>query len=184
VEDDRDLLDRILDQGISTYGNGEPLAGLETRILARLESTKRQSPWTNVLQAIAITTSVASMILFLSVILFHRVQPSSTEVSPRHVSQRTPILLPQTNSTIREVSSLPAHPNVRLRRARASSPKRKSFPTPQPLTSGEHALLAFAADHPDETARALVGSREQLDQPLEIAPIVILPLATETEKEP
>ena len=47
MENNEDLLNEILDEGISSYANGEPLAGLESRILARVQSTKPLSRCTN-----------------------------------------------------------------------------------------------------------------------------------------
>ena len=58
----------------------------------------------------------------------------------------------------------------------APLPKLDVFPTPQPLTAEERALVAFAANAPKPELKAVVDAQPQADAPLSIAAIEIQPL--------
>jgi hypothetical protein len=55
-------------------------------------------------------------------------------------------------------------------------PKLNVFPTPQPLTPSEKALVTYIAHAPEAERNALVDAQKQMDAPLSIAAIDIQPL--------
>jgi hypothetical protein len=170
--DDKEL-EQILQGGIASYADGEPLAGLEDRILARagMANARRSMAgwWAVVALGVAALVGIA---LYLRVGL--------AESQPVRVA-----------SEIK--ASLPAKPplpdaTIRVLRRRAPShraaalPKLRVFPTPSPLTPEERLLLAMVKQDPEGTAEAFDSFRRRGSEPLEIAPLVIPPLETSGEK--
>jgi hypothetical protein len=58
------------------------------------------------------------------------------------------------------------------------APRRATFPAPAPLTDGERALLALFNQHPEVKIEAKTGNFG----PLEIEPLEIRPLRSETDQ--
>jgi hypothetical protein len=180
-----DELDRILDQALCEYQDAEPLAGMEDRILRRVagQPARKQSfRWAVALAAAGITV----VALWLGL----RTRPHQP-ITATNIPQATQQVSPKAAQV--EPSSQRDHPSGRqaeVGRARARQPLPKQnvqvaqslprkpaleqFPTPAPMTSEEHALLALARTHPD----ALLVRLDDADK-LSIAPIEIKPLASE-----
>jgi hypothetical protein len=72
-------------------------------------------------------------------------------------------------------SDLRLHATSLLREARPL-PKLDIFPTPQPLTPAERALIQFAERTPVAERKALIEAQQQPDRPLNIAAIRIQPI--------
>jgi len=164
-------LDRILQVGISSYPGGEPLAGLEERILARVritESSRRSiAGWWAIL-----TVGLAALVMSVSVYL----RTGHTESRPVRgpLETKTATL----DETPRRIEAISVSKRRGHSHREAALPKQPVFPTPSPLTPEERLLLAMLKRDPDGTAQVFDSLRKRGSEPLEIAPLVILPLET------
>ncbi len=185
---EQDNLDLLLDSALRTYGDPGADSGLSERILARVgasrEAASTASPrrrW--LLWAIAMPAAACVLLLVLS-------GPKKGGAPSGHAagtlrSQNAPVVaahdkqLPDarplhTQATARRVPRKPhlvqvaAHP--------APLPKLDVFPTPQPLTPEEQALVAFATQSPESERQALLEAQKKSNEPLRIAAIHISPL--------
>ena len=149
-------IDRVLDEALAGYSKAEPLAGLEQRVLQRVqaEGRRRGIAWWH--WATAATMAAAAVLVATPWV---RTAPETLQVAviPPH---------PPQIAAARVVAN-PAHGTA--------LPKRREFPTRAPLTPGERALLAFVANAPDE-ARYL---HSRLDEPIQVAELKIAPLQTD-----
>lgn len=166
--DDKEL-EQILRESIASYASGEPLAGLEDRILARVriaECPRRST--TRLWALLALGAAAVCIAVCLRV--------GRTESQPVRFASEVK-------------ASLSAKPPVRmaairvLRRSAPSHrvpalPKQAVFPTPAPLTTEERLLLVMVKQDPEGTAEAFSSLRTRASEPVEIAPLVIPPLET------
>ena len=152
--------DRELDQLLAEALQVEPPAGLEQRVLARLPSRQRAWWW------LAPAGLVAAG---LAVIAVHvDVQPEALlplKPPPPPLAVNLPRASPQRQPALRQ----------------AKLEKRSQFPTPQPLSAEERALLAFLRHDPNGAGEALRDMQIRLEAPIEIEPIHIPPLQSEGE---
>jgi hypothetical protein len=169
-------LDQLLDSALSTYA--EPRAGLEARVLAHLSTqpTRRHwLPW-----AIALPIAACLALLLAPYPRHDHTEPvhqaqhnSAPETQPtpqRSIAQAAPVPTRQPKPRI-----VAAHTTQHLASAQAP-PKLDLFPTPQPLSSEEQALLHFVAHTPASEIKSLQEAQQKQDEPLYIAEIVIQPI--------
>jgi hypothetical protein len=181
---DHDEMDRLLDSALSTYATPRP--GLEDRVLRSLASTRaidsarrpfrfprRWLPW-----AIAVPIAAAIALLFLLT--------RGTPAPPRNYAQSVPqfqrpaapLERPQSSSV--RAPSRAVHPVRRQAKAapeiaiRRDLPKQNIFPSPQPLSSDEQALVALA-QAPESVRQSLIEAQAP-DGPITISAIQIQPL--------
>jgi hypothetical protein len=164
----QDDLEQLLEQGIASYAEGEPLAGLDERIMARIRLTESPNRrLTGVWAALALLAfGVAGLLLRPTV--------------PRPAS-----ILAEAKPTA--VAAAPIQTErVRVAKAKRRGnrgtplplPKQEVFPSPSPLTREERGLLALVKQDPEGTAQAIASLRKQANEPLEIRPLAIAPLET------
>jgi len=182
---EHDEMDRLLDSALSTYATPRP--GLEDRVLRslavtrardsenrRFRSTRRLLPW-----AIAVPIAAAIALLFLLI--------RETPAPPRNYAQSvrqfqrpaTPLDQPQ-SSKVRAPSravhpvrrQATAAPEIAIRR---DLPKQNIFPSPQPLSSEEQALVALA-QAPEPVRQSLIEAQNKDEGPITISAIQIRPL--------
>lgn len=60
-------------------------------------------------------------------------------------------------------------------------PKQEVFPTPQPLSQEEQALVAFAVQAPPDVTRQVIEAQKHLGDPIQIAALTIRPLDEEEQ---
>lgn len=185
MHDDRGELDRLLDSALATYADPGPHSGLEQRILSRIStetaSSARRRRW--LAWAIALP---AAAILLLFILISHP-WSKDTPTMPRQANvshQPTPSI---------EAANRPSSQPAPIRRSQAPLrkehsrqlafaarsaplPKLDIFPTPQPLSPQEQALINFAAHATAPERDSLIASQEQPDAPLHISAIQIKPL--------
>lgn len=149
-----DELTQILDEGLRSYAEQVPLAGLEQRILNRVSVGNTPRPrWGYRL------CGVGSVLALYFLILNHPTQrvPQQYAAKPAVASA----LMAET------------HPQPRVRGRRRFGPRRPDqFPTPAPMTATEKALLAMAERRelpPPDTS-----------EPIAVTPIEIKPLEIES----
>jgi predicted outer membrane lipoprotein len=180
-----DNLDRILEEAMREYRDAEPLSGMEDRILRRIAASPQPSVrrWAWIL---AISAAAAVIVIAVWLGLSERRQQQ------RVAKQVTQPLNQAPTSTEGSIAPVP-HPSGReaevgwaeakrlsVKRSKQpgesvwTKPTRRQFPTPAPLTSEEHALLALARTYPN----ALLARPNDAGK-LSIAPIEIKPLAPE-----
>jgi hypothetical protein len=172
MEDNGKELERILEECISSYADGEPLAGLEERIMARVRMT--ESPRRGVAGLWAALAVGLALLVGASVSR----RMGSGDVRPVRVVAETKTATVEKTTTQSDVLkvAVPRHHGSRV----AGLPKRPVFPTPSPLTTEERRLLAMVRQDPDGTAQAFDSLRR--NEALEIAPLVIPPLETGGEQ--
>jgi hypothetical protein len=161
-------LDRILNDGLASYGNCEPLAGLEERILSRIRLAERPEPRASVSRWAALTTVSALAVVGLFVLR----TPNTKDVTrplPVVTDVPQPVLFVPTEAI--HMIAARKHPARPLR----SLPKLPVFPTPTPLIAEEHRLSALMERDPQGTAEAFESLKKQ-NEPIEIGELIIEPL--------
>lgn len=164
-------LDRILDEGLATYSTGEPLPGLEERVLSRVavaRAAKRRTMWRWALVALP---AAACLLLAVSVIWRRQeVQPvrranGHAQVQPDPVRPESPPAIPVERHAVRTKKM--ARPAV------AQIAKREQFPTPDPLSREERALVSLAMAAPAEPPVAFGEPAAIQVEPIQIEPLDI-----------
>ena len=191
-----DEVDNLLDDALAHYRDAEPLAGIEERVLRRLqlegEGQRRVSRW-------KLAAAAALALVMLALWLGFHGHSDSHNVAPTSAHQTTPGVVPQIpagKETVARGTMGHKPAGHRLRRNEppeaqtATNPPAtmpKHFPSPTPLTAEERALLALAQTDP-ETLRPLVdapteteagaAAPAQSNNNVDIPPITIQPLAS------
>jgi hypothetical protein len=194
---EKDEIDLQLDSALSTYADPGAHSGLEDRVVAALRAarTAENSPtprrWRWLPWAIAIPIAASLLLLWFST-LKARHLPASQEQQAR---ETRPATIPTRTSPSTAVRT---HASARVKRpmhrAQAPSavevsksiprPKLDVFPTPQPLTAEERALVLVVTETPLPAREALVEA-ERLDAvPVRIAEIQIPPLEPPAQGQP
>jgi hypothetical protein len=176
--------DLLLRSALATYAQPASDSDLVHGILVRVAAesapapARRWLPW-------AIALPVAAGLLALAFLFGSRqMHMPARDQNQAHVAQ--PALEPQVpthrSASLSSSESRRTKSQVgRLLPILASSkpapvPKLDVFPTPQPLTAAERALVAFAVRAPESERQSFVGTQEQLQQPVSISAIEIQPI--------
>ncbi len=195
-----DDLDKLLQEGLESYCDAEPLAGLEERVLRHVRDKRTVIRWTWFGWAAA--TACASLLLAVIFGNFGgwpldsrltkgvhsttadgplsselRVdRGSAAEKTAPHISNEVAANVPQRQA----VHAHGGRGLVSLKRKtrREELPKLEVFPTPHPLSPEERALVEFVNQHPTEAAQ-LVDAERRSSEPIQIAAIHIEPLNTD-----
>jgi hypothetical protein len=162
-------LDALLNAALNSYADAEPLNGLEERVLNRA-SRARPRMRLRYGSLVAIAASLGLSCFFA----YFTLQKTATE--PKRADVRVARVEPPTPARI--PLPPPRQERVRHRRSVQRLPKREMFPTPQPPSAEERALLRFVERDPKEAAEAFASLQRQMDAPLEIPPLEIKPLQT------
>ena len=189
-------LNRLLDEALHSYA-AEPDAHLENRILATVREEARQTTnngWARWLRwGLA---AVACAILIGVAVYFG--QPWRHPVKFAHVPQQTrPNSQPSDQAQTSDIASAtPARPYKRLlhqpprkeealTKAPAQPPKLDVFPTPDPPTAEERALVAYSQNPTgNQQQKPSVVHAEDLEvEPIRIAEIHVEPLPPVIEGE-
>ncbi|HEX5423947.1 MAG TPA: hypothetical protein VFW94_10385, partial [Candidatus Acidoferrales bacterium] len=191
------------DSALATYADPGPDSGadrgLEQRILTRI-AAERHGPTRRRWLAWAVGLPAAAiLLLFAGLSIARRTYAPSPASQQGHISsqhlprwnqqaaekrgndlyQGTTSVVPKKHSKEQRALASEAAPHSR-RAARAAQaerlPKLDVFPTPQPLSPEEQALVIFAADANKSERESLVIAQQQANAPLHIAAIHIKPL--------
>lgn len=192
---DKDDLDLLLDAAIGTYADDSTPSGLEARVVARIAgaggsarqvwwSRRRWFPWGLAVQA------AACILIFLTALWWRAVKAPksdatrnaiptySTDQPSRVTAQSKPLAASNSTDTHRDLARAPSLQPHRHNVAKSIPlPKLDVFPTPEPLSPEEQALVAFATHVPPEQRKALLDEQQNDNAPLSIAAIKITPLS-------
>jgi hypothetical protein len=193
---EKDDLDLLIDSALATYADPGPDSGLENRVLAALSAIhaepptvitprpRRWLPW-----AIAVPIAAGLLFLWLSIARNKPLPASEPQqarqsapgpIAPpaapsnevrRAVPRRHPVRIPQPSSSVQTAQAAPL-------------PKLDVFPTPQPLTTEERALVGVVTETPLPAREALVEAQSLDHQPIRIAEIHIPPLEPPDQGQP
>lgn len=163
-----DKLDRALDAALATYAAIEPRTGLNERILARLESASKSpshSMWRRWSAAAAVFAAVI-VTIGLAWRRYERTQPPIANRPPTIQRPNEPATQFASNAA---PSSVPPKATGSPRRTRprhlrpplvAAQPKLDQFPSPQPLSAEDLALVRYVRSFPKE-ATLIAQAQEQ-----------------------
>lgn len=185
MNEDRDLLDDVLDRALAAHGRAEPRPGLELRVLAALRSRPPLPWWKAFLSsrpawaALGVFAAAGGLAAFLLVgtprpgeIEKPQVAAVSEPTAPVRTIGTTPAPTPAVPAvTEPDTVPPPRRPTTRLASA-PRVPRRASFPERHPLSEQEQLLLRYVATTPAEESEPRAGF---LDEP---APLPALPDAT------
>jgi hypothetical protein len=181
--------DHLLNAALSSYA--EPEAGLEDRVLSRLEETHtpqaahktpRWLPW-----AIALPLA-ACLILAATLTLRSAHHPTDQQAQhapqpPTQTTQQSAPPHPPATAHPPTLHTVAAHTTRPTASKPAPLPKLDVFPTPRPLSPEEQALIHFVATAPESERNAMLAAQRQNNEPLHIAEIVIQPIASPDKPE-
>jgi hypothetical protein len=173
MDNRRDELDRLIDGGLASYADAEPLAGIEARVLNRVRVARNRRRWLAWGLGLAVAASVVVGAVSWS--------------GQKTVSKKTPVALvtglgPQAVS--REMAVANIHrAGTRAKRANRprALPKLEQFPTPTPSTVEERALVAFVQRNPQVARQVFADLQKRSEEPIDIQPIEIAPLQKDGE---
>ena len=171
-------LDHLLDEALSEYRDAEPLAGLEERILVRIQKREGLRKPTILRWAVAFACAAAVAMA----IWFGSVRPTPESMSQTKIATTpsvaqvpAPRPAPAIAASGAKVGQFrrPAKPHavVTTPAATAAHAVPSVFPLPSPLTAQEQAFLASVQGEPDSARLATAA-----DDALVIAKIEIKPL--------
>lgn len=173
TDNERDAMDKLLDEALSTYANRSPGPDLEERVLRRVRAAavapRRSFPrW-------IFAVPVAACILWVVLVRMTRVpEPARPEVAKVAPSPAVPRIAPRIISPQRTRNGRPQKPST--------LPKQPEFPASAPVTAEERALLAFVERAPEQARELLIDARERSDQPIRMEDIQIPPLQSDQLK--
>lgn len=167
---DKDEFDDLLDGALKRYGEAEPRAGLEGRVLARLTEgqVRRKKAWIWALGAAAFATAfgIASIIW---VAHLSQVAPLESASLPQ---KHETIVTAHSSQGIKKQLALQATITHHSRRTRglkvAEEPKLKHFPSARAISGQELMLVDYVQRYPQE-ALLVVKQQDEFQQQVEQA---------------
>jgi hypothetical protein len=184
---ENDDLDLLLDSALKTYAESEASPSLEQRILARIAAEPSAAPRLRWLPwAIALPLAACLLLFALFLSQRHRA-PNQTALTPSAPSSPLAALPaaphPAQAHSARTRPPLHSAPPVLVADRNVPLPKLDVFPTPQPLTLEEQALVVFVARAPENERRAIADT-QHLEAPISVAAIHIPPLESPEKGQP
>jgi hypothetical protein len=192
----KDDLDLLIDSALATYADPGPDSGLEDRVLVTLATVRTETPsarggWRRrgLPWAVAIPIAAGLLFLWLSP---RRDKPLPASERQEAHSAAPNAIAPHANSSAEVRPAAPHRRTIRvtqptspLQTAQAASlPKLDVFPTPQPLTAEERALVVVVSQTPLPAREALVEAQSLDAVPVRIAEINIPPLEPPDQGQP
>lgn len=193
---EKDDLDLLIDSALATYADPGPDSGLDDRILVTLSTVRTAKPrastrWPSHWIRWAVALPVAAGLLFLWFAPRRdKPLPSSEPQQARYPAPSA--LAPRVNLSPEVQAHVPhrhgtraAQPASPVQTVQAAPlPKLDVFPTPQPLTAEERALVVVVTETPLPAREALVKAQSLDAPPVRIAEIHIPPLEPPDQGQP
>ena len=155
--ENRDQLDDVLDSALKRYGDVEPRAGLEGRVLARLTEgqARRNRGWGWALGAAAfaclvITSALVGNRFWTKAPTIRRNPTAAIARKSNELASATVPEQKQEHSSRRHHRSLQVRTNVSL--LAADAPHLDKFPCPRPLSEQERLLKVYVTNFPQQAA--------------------------------
>lgn len=154
--------EKWLDAALERYGEGEPRAGLEPRILARLDEERAKPARRRWMWAAAAVGAAAVIVITVMTTrtpdrkqpLAHQSPVPNRTIAPAAPSQERSAAVPS------RLSSVPVRVAHRVRKAVEPEPKLAQFPAPVPLSEQERLLMQYMQRTP-RTEVAIVMQRQE-----------------------
>jgi hypothetical protein len=193
---EKDDLDLLIDSALSTYADPGPGSRLEDRVLLTLTAVRTDTPrvrarWRRrwLPWAVAIPVAAGLLLFWLSP-KSNKPLPASEPPEAHEAAAPAIAPYPRSSSEIRPkvqhkhaVRITQPAPPVQTAQA-APLPKLDVFPTPQPLTAEERALVLVVTETPLPAREALVETQRLDAVPVRIAEIQIPPLEPPAQGQP
>jgi hypothetical protein len=172
----KDRLDWWLEGALRQYGNAEPRAGLEHRILANLESADKRASfdrrwwWVFAVAAVMVCIVVA---VWMGRDVNRVAKPSIARVMPA-TSSVVITKPPEPTPALGKVATTTTHP-ARRRESRpripsAKEPRLEQFPSARPLSEQEQMLSRYVREFPEQAvlvAQAQAETHKELEKLIE-----------------
>ena len=182
-EDKDHFLDRVLDKALEEFGNTEPRAGLENRVLTnlRMERKRRATKhaWWAVGSVVAAAAVIAAVWLGNAPSLPKvsvKIRPESKkseEVGALKVEQ---VVRPKRPGRTRNTKVRRQERLLTSRTGAATLPRLGGFPSPRPLSDQEKLLLAYVTRAPKSEINATLARAKDASD-LQITDLEISPLS-------
>jgi hypothetical protein len=182
-------LERLIRTSIASYGEPARDSELTRRILAQIATEPPRLATLRLLRwvvALPIAACLIAAIALFELRLGH---------APGNLADRAHVVAPPTNDSPVGLAQTPPHQSPREKRPTAARngaqreltfvmaekkthplPKLDVFPTPQPLTPAERALIQFVTSAPNSEGKPTIEAPKQADMPVTIAAIKIQPI--------
>lgn len=153
--DEREMrMEQLLDAALAQYGEAEPLAGLEERVLGRLRSEKTSArPW-------RLWTAVAAAAVLLLVAVLVTSRGERVAAPPVGVA-KAPVVAnpPQPRPATPVAVAPPVRPKAQATHVAAvqALPKRDVFPSPTPPSEQELLLAQYMRRTPRQEVMAMAS---------------------------
>ena len=172
-----ELMDRLLDEALSSYASQAPRPGLEQRVLDRVHRAGRARRlafprfprW-------AMAVGIAFGLLLAGIFLRpRRAKPDGFRAT------RSMARIPAAAAARGQADARPlaARASKKKRRRAPALPRLPEFPTPAAITDEERALLALVAGAPREARDVFGEMRRRSAEPIRIEAIKIQPLESD-----
>ncbi len=164
-----DEIDDLLDRALGSYSAGEPLDGLERRVLARVRGNKRREVhwnWMAVVACLVVLVGGASW-------TWVETAPSRSRLSRVAVVEKNSGGLGASGPTTRANPIVSVH---RLSRDREEAVARRHK---MQLTREEVLLARFVAADPEQAAKQFASLNEYVQRDVTVAPLAVEPIKIE-----
>jgi hypothetical protein len=178
--------ERLLRSALATYAEPESESNLVHGILARVAAESRPAParrWLPWAIAIPVLACLLALVVLFDSKPAHTPAHDQNQVQSAQPALEPPVRVHPSAGLNWPESRRSKSPVERMRpqtiliiAKSVPVPKQDVFPTPQPLTPAERALVAFGVGAPESERQSLIGSQEQLQEPIKISAIEIQPL--------
>lgn len=159
---DKDRLDEWLDGALRKYGDIEPRAGIEGRILASLvvEKERISRSWTR-----SFVLASACAVAVIAIVLLSSVPHDRRQTLVKPPSERTTVAVVRQRAGQQPAAThAPRKAAVKDRtlRARTLEPKRDTFPSSRALSEQEQLLSRYVKEYPQEAG--LIANKQAAEQ--------------------
>jgi hypothetical protein len=165
-----EALDRALDAALAKYSAVEPRTGLEQRILASLRSERDRVPVSSRWQWSAV--GVLALVVIIAALAWKSNRPTKS-VAQQHAPAPIERVASTSADSSRSAGLLPTRRAVQTNAQREHSalmaskgPKLTQFPSPEPLTQEELALVRYAKQFPED-AVVIASAQEEFEKEIQ-----------------
>jgi hypothetical protein len=163
---DKDKLDRLLDQTLAEYSDAKPRAGLEQRILAKLAAQQDQRGWRWRWLWVAGPVLVAMALVMLFALRPAPKRDTNVAAAKPPVMQSASApkkVAPHASVVAGVQPKRKVHPSVVAKAQPTREPRLATFPAPGGDEQQARLLLSFVTRHPDK-AKEVVREEEEFQQ--------------------